>query len=545
MEFLDFLDICDKDPELANALILNKAHIKIESIKSAVNIPHIIPIISSLNSTHIGKLINICGTVIKSYPIYFKSITGEQQCYKCNEKKSLNEIQMKNKKNLICTACGSTCINVTEVFSKASPIQCIRIQDINALDLIPETIEVILENDFTSKYNPGDKLDIIGSVVRKWKILKKNEEMMSTLSIKAINIIKIECFKTCESDIDLILNQYSKLNNFEKRKLLLNSFSKDLIGLEAEKLGILCAAVSTSTSIVPNTTRSTIHILLIGDSSTGKTTLLKNSLKIITPSILINGMNTTDAGLTSCATKSGKDWILEAGALVLADRGVCCIDEFDKLKLNEKSGLLEAMEQQTISLAKAGIVTRLNTRCSIIGACSVCCNHNNFKLINNSLKLSIPLITRFDLIFKLVDDFSQEKDDAMIDFIIKNYNKKIIKTNSWEISTLQSFINHCKELVFTIPEKICNILLMYYNNRKETSDLKEYTTVRMLESLIRLTIAHAKLMIREEILEDDAYVAILLMEHSIYYKNYDFMNCFTNENEYNKILQQLNIIFIK
>ena len=67
----------------------------------------------------------------------------------------------------------------------------------------------------------------------------------------------------------------------------------------------------------------------------------------------------------------------------------------------------------------------------------------------------------------------------------------------------------------------------------------------MLESLIRLTIAHAKLMIREEILEDDAYVAILLMEHSIYYKNYDFMNCFTNENEYNKILQQLNIIFIK
>lgn len=220
--------------------------------------------------------------------------------------------------------------------------------------------------------------------------------------------------------------------------------------------------------------------------------------------------------------KEDGEWVLEAGALVLADGGICCIDEFNLMRESDRTSIHEAMEQQTISMAKAGIVCKLNTRCAVLAAA----NPKNLHAMSEpegmtsiNIGIATPLLSRFDLVFILKDERIPEWDDAisfhLLAQVTTGFQDLLVAKDAeiWEQKKLQIHFAAVKQIQSKMSPIASATLAAYY--RKCRSDpLRDQarTTVRLLDSLNRLAEAHARLVFREEVTVIDALVIIRLME---------------------------------
>ena len=240
---------------------------------------------------------------------------------------------------------------------------------------------------------------------------------------------------------------------------------------------------------------------------------------------MTTGIGTTSAGLTVAAFKEGGEYILEAGALVLADCGVCTIDEFSLLKKEDRGSIHEAMEQQTISVAKAGIVCRINTRTTIIAATNPVGKDQqkwdpNCDLLLNTGIIS-SLLSRFDLIFILVDEHLPQADSlkathTLMKQCISDYRTGP-KVRLWSDAQLCEYINFIQKVFEpVVTEEAEALLRTYYGYLRQNPRVsKDRKSVRMLESLIRLSEAHARLLMKSSATVFDAVSVIVLMEHSL------------------------------
>lgn len=276
--------------------------------------------------------------------------------------------------------------------------------------------------------------------------------------------------------------------------------------------------------------------MLLGDPGIAKSQFLKSIQKVFHRCIYTTGKGASAVGLTACVKKDfhTNEWKLEAGALVLADKGICLIDEFDKMNEHDRTSIHEAMEQQTISISKAGIVTTLRARCSVIAAANPVQGRYNTSLsFNENVDLSDPILSRFDVLCVIKDEVDEQIDRDLATFVINSHikNQPLVQKYKLPVESemlsgdkdirpyidheyLKEYIKYAREKCRPkLPDKNLDLIKQFYLKLREESTRSGgiNIAVRHIESIVRLSEAHAKIYLRNEVTKEDIDVGIQTM----------------------------------
>ncbi|CAB4063702.1 MCM3 [Lepeophtheirus salmonis] len=382
---------------------------------------------------------------------------------------------------------------------------------------LPRSVDVILENDLVDSLKPGDRVQIIGV----FRCLPGKKNGFTTGTFKTVLIAtNVIC-----RDIEI---SGSALD------------ADDI--LMCKKISLLCMLLGGVEKVLPNGSRirGDINILLIGDPSVAKSQMLRYVLKTAPRAITTTGRGSSGVGLTAAVTTDQEtgERRLEAGAMVLADRGVVCIDEFDKMTDMDRTAIHEVMEQGRVTISKAGIHARLNARCSVLAAANpVFGRYDPFKPPMENIGLQDSLLSRFDLLFVLLDTVDVDSDRKIADHVVRVHRYRdpneedgavtIIDSELREIfhedkndsppNFIKKYVEIAKCIKPTLTEESCEIIGEEYARLRSadwnsTGDVArtQPVTARALETLIRLSCAHAKARLSKIVNKQDALAAIEL-----------------------------------
>ncbi len=546
---IDFSKLAEFDPDLAELLIehpedtIRATELAIQNIDLDVsesidirarfiNLPKEQQLqIRNIRSKHLGKLIELSGIVRQKSDVRPQVTSAVFECPSCGNRITVLQLDQKFKEPTRCS-CGRK--GKFRLLDK----KLVDAQRI-VLEEAPETMDggeqpkrlsIFLKEDLVSpmsdkKTNPGSKIKVTG-VIKEVPILMRDggkstrfDLVLETNSVVPLQEEFIE--------IELTPKEIEEIKKFAKdpkmKTKIVSSMAPTIYGYEEIKLALLLQMLGgVRKKRKDNTvTRGDIHILLIGDPGCGKSVILQRISKLAPKARFVTGKGASGAGLTASVVKDEfvRGWALEAGALVLANNGLCVIDEFDKMTKEDTSAMHEALEQQTISIAKANIHATLKAQTTVLAAANPKYDRfDPYESIGKQITFPSTILNRFDLIFPMKDKPSQEVDSKLAEFLLRIHQQgdEEIKT-PLETDFIKKYIAYAKR---TFKPKLSDAALKeikeYYvkmrlSGVEEGKQSSIPISARQLEALVRLSEASAKLRLDTTVTKSDARIAINLV----------------------------------
>ena len=501
--------------------------------------------ISGLRKEHLYRTVRLNGLVRKATPVRPRMEIGIFECDWENHKNSYIQDFFTMREPTRCTAetCKCAEFKLKENLSQFIDSQKVEIQEYPE-DLPPgaqpERLTAYFESSLAHKIQPGDRVAIVGIIKPKSQFQGRRQKSEFDIYLYAHSIDeKIgeeENVEPTASELKEI-KELSLQEDIAER--IRDSIAPTIFGMNWEKRAVALQQFGGVTKELPDGTRirGDIHMLMMGDPGLAKSQLLRSASRIAPRGVMATGKSTSAAGLTAAAVRDefgeGR-WSLEAGTLVLASGGIACIDEIDKMSEEDRSSMHEAMEQQTISIAKAGINAQLKSKCSVLAAANPKRSRFDMTLpLPPQVNMPISLLSRFDIFFIITDDPDPERDNLLADKILNSHRAgeelipgEAIDEEQLAVRSLEGpidqrllrlYISYAKKLRPVMTPEAQYKIKEYYTglrNRYHNTDEQDKTmpiTPRQLESIIRLSEADAKMYLSETVDVKHADHAIEMM----------------------------------
>ena len=550
IEMLDIFNEAAKEVVLSMFPAYERIH---KNIYVRINGLPLVEEIRSLRQLHLNQMIKTHGVVTSATSVLPQLRIVHYDCNKCGYVlgpfPQTQDHELKPGSCPECQSSGPFSINMEETLYHNYQRICIQEPPGKVTaGRVPRSKDVILLGDLCDTVRPGDDIELTGIYTNSYDgslNIANGFPVFSTV-ITANHIAKRDNWSSVSSSLsEDELKDIVKLSrdvNIGKR--IIASVAPSIYGHTGIKRA-LALALFGGESKNPgqkHRVRGDINVLLCGDPGTAKSQFLKYVSQIAPRAVYTTGQGASAVGLTAFVQRSPvtKEWTLEAGALVLADKGVCCIDEFDKMSDKDRTSIHEAMEQQTISISKAGIVASLKARCSVIAAANpISGRYDSSLTFLDNVDLTEPIISRFDILCVVRDQVDPYADEKLAQFVVKSHARHHPSHDDDamdEDAPQQAMECEDGEVVELIPQELLKKYILYAKEKihpklnyfdkdrvsKLYGELRRESlitgsipiTVRHIESIIRCSEANARMHLRESVTAQDVSIAIRVMLES-------------------------------
>ncbi|MFB6241671.1 MAG: minichromosome maintenance protein MCM [Candidatus Nanosalina sp.] len=482
----------------------------------------------NLRSQHLGQFIPVEGMIKRASQVKPEVISAEFQCTNCGEIVEKEQDSSKLKSPYKCESCGSRKFEVHEkIMTDTQMVTIEENPESREGSEQPQNLSVRLEGDlvdpeFQKKIIPGNVVHITG--VLRERPMKKDSKKYD-IYMEANNVEpteqEFEQIELTEEEKEEMEEMSKDPEVFER---IADSIAPSIFGHEEIKKAIalqLFGGVKKSREDGVKS-RGDIHILLIGEPGTGKSQLLEFTGELAPKGRYVVGKSSTGAGLTASVVKeeSTGEFSLEAGAVVLAHKGMAAIDEIDKMAAEDRSSLHEAMEQQQISVSKANIQATLNAETSILAAGNPKLGRfDPYEPIPQQIEIGDTLLSRFDFIFPVKDEPDEERDAKLSSQVLKNHIDPEETKAEIEQEKLRKYVAYAQSMRPQLTEEAADKIQDFYISMRSRGGDEEGgsvpITARQLEALVRISEASARAELSDKVTEEDAERAIDILKYSL------------------------------